>query len=38
MFGAETSGLPIEVSSCISKQCIVAPHKVMSAGQICNAL
>ena len=26
MFGAETSGLPKEVSCCISKQCIVVFH------------
>ena len=41
MFGAETSGLPKEVSSCMSKQCIVALHRALSASEThteCNAL
>ena len=33
MFGAETSGLPKEVSSCTSKQCIVTLHRAVPAGQ-----
>ena len=34
MFGAETSGLPKEVFSCMSKQCVVVFHRALSAGQI----